>query len=237
MNSFKRIYTGVLLLLSLALTGCCADIAVSAKEDSSTNISINMDIGQSVGGLIKALFGMTGSGKQVESIVSPKEITEALTQGGYINARAESSDTKLSAEAGMPPKTSSALIKNTGNSLTVYFSPQALRTEYESMSEEAKAYIDLLMAPIFTGEELSRDEYIELIKSAYGSDLANELQSSAVTLSLSQPKGKKRKSHSLYYCESQTATVQTYSIPLVDFLTFGFNEGDSESCEFSISWE
>ncbi|HBD67953.1 MAG TPA: hypothetical protein DC014_01610, partial [Treponema sp.] len=61
MKRVKRIYITVLMFMSLALTGCGSDISISAKADGSTDIAIDVDIGQTVGGLIKALYGMSGA--------------------------------------------------------------------------------------------------------------------------------------------------------------------------------
>ena len=236
MKRVKRIYITVLMLMSLALTGCGSDISISAKADGSTDIAIDVDIGQTVGGLIKALYGMSGA-SNATSLISAEELNASLTQSGYTNVQTKSSDTAITAKATMPARTKSLLVEQKNNSITVTFSPQVIQSEYQALDETAKAYIDLLMAPLFTGEILSTKEYLELIASAYGNDLVSELKNSYITLSLSQPQGTKRKSHSIFYCYSQSAQEQVYRIPLVEFLTFGCNKEDEESFSFSVSWE
>ena len=43
-----------------------------------------------------------------------------------------------------------------------------------------RSYIDLFMAPVFTEEEMSNEEYLELISSVYGQILADEIKTSTV---------------------------------------------------------
>lgn len=236
MNRFKRTYITILMFGTLMLTGCGSDIAIKAQQDGSTDISLNLDIGQSVGGLIKALYGMSGASGDM-SLVNTEELNTSLTQNGYSKVKSESTDTKISIDANMPSLTSSAFIQRKKNSLTVAFFTNAIQEEYDAMPETAKAYIDLLMAPVFTGEEISKKEYLELISGAYGYDLANELKTASIKLSLSSPKGTKLKSHTVYYVESQNANTQVYRIPLIDFLVPGKDAESIEAAEISISWE
>ena len=61
------------------------------------------------------------------------------------------------------------------------------------------------MAPCFTNEILSKEEYKELVSSLYGSDIADELLAGEISISL--------KSN---YSKQKTPSVK---IPLIEILT------------------
>jgi hypothetical protein len=55
------------------------------------------------------------------------------------------------------------------------------------LSMETADYLSALLAPVATGEELSRGEYLELVGSLYGKTLADEIAAARIGLSLSFP--------------------------------------------------
>jgi hypothetical protein len=81
------------------------------------------------------------------------------------------------------------------------------------ISPEITAYLEALMAPLATGEELSRAEYLELVGSMYGKGIADEISASTISASIDFP--------------GQVQTVQggtfsgaraEFQIPLLDLL-------------------
>ena len=56
-----------------------------------------------------------------------------------------------------------------------------------------KSYIDMFMAPAFSDEEMSDDEYIDLVGSVYGEVVAEEIKNSKINLTLTKLDGKKQK--------------------------------------------
>jgi hypothetical protein len=55
------------------------------------------------------------------------------------------------------------------------------------LSASLNDYLSSLLAPISTGEELSLVEYIDMVKSIYGEDIANEIAASRLRLRLKFP--------------------------------------------------
>lgn len=73
------------------------------------------------------------------------------------------------------------------NSLKVLLSPSIILELFTQTGQENSNYLDLLMAPIFTGEHMSPEEYQDLIAAAYGKTLASELKSSIFKFKIELP--------------------------------------------------
>lgn len=68
-------------------------------------------------------------------------------------------------------------------------SPENLVTMYETCDEETRDLIDLFLSPVFSGEALTEEEYLETVASVYGKDVAEELSKSIVHIEVN---GKKK---------------------------------------------
>lgn len=68
-------------------------------------------------------------------------------------------------------------------------SPENMVTLYESCDEETRDLLDLFLSPVFSGETLSQEEYLETVASVYGKDAAAELEKSTVHIEVN---GKKK---------------------------------------------
>ena len=66
-------------------------------------------------------------------------------------------------------------------------SPENIVSFLEILPQESRDFIDMLMAPLFTGDAIPPAEYEELIGAAYGKKIAAELRSSEFVLSVDVP--------------------------------------------------
>ena len=73
------------------------------------------------------------------------------------------------------------------------------------------------MAPVFLGEAVPKDEYVDLIASVYGQALADELKRSKIKISLFAPNDGKKAS-------------KTAELPLAELLT------STKPVSFSAAW-
>jgi hypothetical protein len=100
---------------------------------------------------------------------------------------------------------------------------------YGAMDAGTRSYVDLFMAPAFTGEQMSGEEYAALVGSVYGSPMADEISSAVIDITLAAPKGRKIAS-----CSSDEATISgrraTFSVPLLTLLTL------DEELSYGIGW-
>jgi hypothetical protein len=55
------------------------------------------------------------------------------------------------------------------------------------ISADVSDYLSALMAPIATGEQLTRNEYLTLLSSVYGQETADEIRSASITASINFP--------------------------------------------------
>lgn len=118
------------------------------------------------------------------------------------------------------------------SSLTLVLNQQTMQQIIALMPEENIAYTELLMAPLITGENLTTEEYENLISSMYGKTLAAEMSKSIITVSFTAPKN----ILSATLNPQNSGTVKTknktteFSIPLAKFLSL------FSGVEFCIHW-
>lgn len=110
-------------------------------------------------------------------------------------------------------KNDSGIIQNIAE---ISINPENLNTILAHFPPETRDYIDILMAPVFTGEDLTKEEYIQLIKAAYGEKLAGELAVENLNLELEFPS---KKLKVFLNGEEKSLSDNNLIIPLADFLT------------------
>lgn len=66
-------------------------------------------------------------------------------------------------------------------------SPENISAFLEMLPQESRDFIDLLMAPLFTGDSIGPAEYEELISAAYGKKIAAELRNATFILTVDVP--------------------------------------------------
>ena len=64
----------------------------------------------------------------------------------------------------------------------LYRDKKTLKNFYEICPYEFQSYIDLFMAPAFSDEEMTTEEYVDLVASVYGQELADEVLSSKLRI-------------------------------------------------------
>lgn len=95
--------------------------------------------------------------------------------------------------------------KGIATQMEITLSPAILQKLITEQNNIIRTYADLLMAPCFTNEVMSKDEYIELVASLYGNDVAKDFTDGEISISLRNSLTKKR--------------VNSVDIPIIDILT------------------
>ena len=102
-------------------------------------------------------------------------------------------------------------------------SPENIASFLKILPQESRDFIDMLMAPLFTGDAIPPAEYEELIGAAYGKKIAAELRTSEFVLTIDVP----YKVQAAHITPVGTVTVQAKAgntshalvrIPLLDLL-------------------
>lgn len=222
---YKKIYSFFYVLILFAFTGCSSVAVFQARNDNSCDISMTLDSGEKLSRTVSDMMTMYSQmlGLEVsDSGIFTKEralqMEQALSASDLQNVCVKAlSPSKLSVTGNVPQNSmESSIVSCNSKSLSLTLSPRTIQTFAASLSPEMQMYLGLFMAPVFTGEKLTSDEYTGLIACLYGTDLAQELSNAKMNITLQSPQGKSKKS--------------VFTIPLVEFLTL------QEDKTYSIKW-
>ena len=255
-NSLRAVLSIASVAILLTATSCSSEISISANKDCSTDFEFSADIGNAVYSTIQAV---TAGLNEINNAASAEQNTTSKDMPLFSSAQIEkafsTSDVKnlkvqtptvssitVSGTALAPDEQTSVIEKDnmkianfitcTKNSLTLIVALSTVQNLVASLPEEPKSYLDLLMAPVLTGEEMSEDDYISLIGAVYGEKMQKEFSDASVKITLVPPEGCSLKKSAL----SDTKNVKTssnkavFTISLVEFLTL------SSAKTFSIAW-
>ena len=95
----------------------------------------------------------------------------------------------------------------TAKDVEIVISVETLQKFYELCPEQFQNYIDLFMSPSFTGEEMTTEEYVDLVASVYGQELADEVLTSKLKITLQNNDKKVIKEISLLDILNNSASI------------------------------
>lgn len=178
----------ILLFLSIFLFSC--DAKVNLIYDG-TKISLQFNAIAEKG--FEKLLNSFDSENQ--NYIDTNEIISSLEKSGYRNVKANLQDNKelsISLEDMNKILISTQILKMEDGFIKEDFSVNALKSFYNSSDEQILQFLDLLLAPVFNDEKMSTSEYLEIIASFYGQELADELKESKLIVT-TQNSSKKTK--------------------------------------------
>lgn len=201
MNGWKKIYLLAYLLVLTAFTGCGTKIAIAQKADGNSTIEMNLELGKV---FEKVLDESTAALNEIDGNQKPNffyagEIKKSLVNAGLKNVIVSSTErTKLNvAFTGK-----FEFIEGGTDSMNLRLNPESVKNFASSLGAEFNSIMDLFMAPVITGEDLSMEDYMETLAAIYGKELSEDLAKSTIQLTLENSSGKRK----------------NFSIPLVQFL-------------------
>lgn len=249
-NKGKYFYSLFYLIILFAVTGCSSGIVIKASTDQSVEVQFAMNMEKVLADTVLSISSsQNGSNKKNAHVIFSKEALEQLRKSfdssDFNNVKvATPTKTSFSISGNIEPPhlqknvtannlKASSFVSCTPKSLTVTLSPVTAKKLINTLPEKSREYIDLFMAPIFTGENMTTDEYKSLLAAVYGQELANELEKSFVKIALYPPKGFSIKKAFAFNKEYKTSDSNkiVFSIPLLEFLTL------KTKVEYSIKWE
>lgn len=210
---FQSLYVCALMFLVLVCASCSPELTVSAQSDGSTRVSFSSGFSKESAETLRSLIGAAGSmggnssasanGKSSAQanassandvpLFTAGDISKALASAGLVSVSASVPDSEHFSFSGICPAQSPAAFSKTGlfaqtsHSLVVTLGPKEMQNMYNACDEETRGYLDLLMAPVITGEKMTVDEYSELLSSVYGPSFAKELVSGTAVVTLNAP--------------------------------------------------
>ena len=182
-NIYKNLLVALFCSVILFLTSCKSQIKITFSKNACT-VKYSTKLGKALFDTFYAFAGETES----ERIFDTEQFKQIFSEGGLKNVSAESKVIDEISIQGIIDGNNgdfisgSSIIKssNNGKNVEIEFSRNNLLKMYDNMPSIMRSYIDLFMAPVFTEEEVSNEEYLELISSVYGQILADEIKTSTV---------------------------------------------------------
>ena len=182
-NIYKNLLVALFCSVILFLTSCKSQIKITFSKNACT-VKYSTKLGKALFNTFYAFAGETES----ERIFDTEQFKQIFSEGGLKNVSAESKVIdEISIQGDIDGNngdfiSGSSIIKssNNGKNVEIEFSRNNLLKMYDNMPSIMRSYIDLFMAPVFTEEEMSNEEYLELISSVYGQILADEIKTSTV---------------------------------------------------------
>jgi len=195
-KSSKKTYfdnPGILLSACLScflLASCSPSLTVSLSPDGSGALSWRGSMSPTSQTLVRRFSNQDNDAGG--SLFKAEDIRVSLALAGIkADSIATPDSATLTVKASIPDanKLPADCVRFDGKAkkAAITLSREVLAASLELMPPDTADYIELLMAPVFTGEELAPDEYRELVAAAYGKTIAAELAASIFTLSLSCP--------------------------------------------------
>lgn len=174
----KKLPLIIVALFSLLMVSCTAEITVT---DTGKGVEIFFNGGAEKGfeNLIKSM------GAENQDFIDPAEITKALTDAGFSNVKVSQKSAADLSISMVSENTDNFLFKSgvlvrEGNLWAADFSREKMNAFYQSADSQIVQVLDLLLAPVFNDEEMTVEEYLEVIASFYGDSVAQELATSKV---------------------------------------------------------
>ena len=195
---FRNKFGMTLLLIFFSLfISCTTEITLTLQKDDSVDIRFE-------GGAGEAFTKMTGS---ESGLIDAKAVSYELAKAGFENVKVSQSGggvvlISMSDRKQTSYVFTSGIAKTEKGRIKAAITRKSLEDFYASADEQTRMILDLFLAPVFNGEEMSESEYVEMVASFYGEKAANEVNESIVKINLI----------------SKDGTKETMKIPLTQLL-------------------
>ena len=188
---------------SFLLISCCATaVCISAACASSAHIVIQDKSNYSLTAEfmpsdlleknIRHLLKQKNEQTDEQSMFNRRELKDSLSKAGLtVNDIALKGNMGLSIACTLPHthELLKAMINydRTKQKVFLRISPENIHAFLEMIPQDSRDFIDMLMAPLFTGEKIKPAEYEDLIGAAYGKKIAAELRKAEFILTVDVP--------------------------------------------------
>lgn len=184
----KKIFFSALFIFAatLFLCGCPLKVTVNCDKNDKLSINFSSQLGTAfVENLTQIQQISDENGENSANLDEiAKKIQSELNASFFQNASVNIDQKSLSAGAQVSslkkfPKEFIDIKKQSNGKKTfaLTLNPETLAASILQEDSAAKTLADILMAPIISGEEMSLDEYKDLLTEIYGTRLASELLS------------------------------------------------------------
>lgn len=182
----------IVSIFSVFLISCDADISVVKNSDES----LSVEFYGSTGKALLSVFNIDDSESE-ETFFDTQEMKNELEKSGFTDVQVDVkpfafSNDSVQIKISMKDKNHDSVLFTSGvlseenlaekKELKVHLSPLALKKFYDNSDESISGLLDLFLAPVFNDEEMSSEEYEELMGTVYGAEVGKEIEKSYVNL-------------------------------------------------------
>ncbi|WP_428770163.1 hypothetical protein V1L52_12700 [Treponema sp. HNW] len=173
------------------MSGCAARASLTLHTDNSAVLAVKTRGGKT---LEETAAAFTGTGEET-ALLDQEALRKNFASAGFVLT-----ESALTGKTGIELKASAAAVdksavsgmlkteKNAGEEIiTLTLSPEYMRKLIQILPEETAEYTEFLMAPLFTGEHMSSDEYAELIGAMYGKAIRADLEKAFFNFDVNLP--------------------------------------------------
>jgi len=224
----KLSYTVVSTALLLLLLSCASQINGALAGDGQTDLSLQAELKPRMAALIGRFAALyTGADKDAPLLNGPS-LAASMKQAPGIASVDFKNKTPSSIEGPVKISKISDFLSSGKVSGFVTFEQKNSAGEgrcsvnlslasgpwiLSQISPEISMYLSALMAPIATGETITKAEYLALVASIYGKDIADEISSSSIRATVTFPGAIQRIKGGTF-----TGKQAVFEIPLPDIL-------------------
>lgn len=250
MNRKKQIkYSTTLIFLTLAMiffASCSPALKVVVHDSGYFSYNVIATIEPS---MIETVRSFSGTPENVP-LFNTKQIQNSLEIAGMSNVSVKTPDNNSLQVYGqvkenqnkqdtihnvlhsVPGAISYGKVKKQNSTLTelrLTLSQETMAKAMELLPIETVEYVELLSAPVFTGEQLTPQEYIDLIAAIYGNSAASVLAKSQATVEIEVPSKILNANVSVPHGEYKTnGNTVLFTVPLAELLA------QSQAAEFVV---
>lgn len=186
-----------LLIVIIPFISCSARIDGSVFQDGSAVFSPDLSLGQRMTAMIRS---MNSAGGQPDSLVlDGQAIARSMSMDGItsvsfrntapaaVKGEIHVSDINRFLNEGDKGGFINFQRRPAGGSCGISINLESGKIILDSFSPEIADYLGALMAPIATGEKLSKNEYLELVSMFYNRAISGEISSSRIVAVIEFP--------------------------------------------------
>ena len=198
---------------------CTSEVTLTLQKDDSLDIRFEGGAGEAFAKMINSAAGMSGAdasgasdSSSSEPLIDADAVSFELAKAGFSNVKVEQkkggavaismSDKNLSSYI-----FTSKILKAEKGRLVPSLSRKSLEDFYAASDEQTRMILDLFLAPVFNNEEMSEEEYLEMVGAFYGDAASKEVGLSFVKINLI----------------SKDGTKETLNIPFTQLFCGNFN--------------
>jgi hypothetical protein len=198
-NFFSKPVVLSVFLAFFLFFSCTAKIDGNITANGTAVLTINMSLGQRITALIRRTLSAAG-GQEPEQILDGASIARSMSQAPGIDSVTlrNTSQTMVEGQIRISQINTFLAAADGKSFITFEQTRSGGRCEFsvnqkngplilEHLSLDVSDYLNVILAPIATGDEVSKAEYLELVETFYNKQISDEIAASKINVSIEFP--------------------------------------------------